>query len=167
MLGVSEAARAAACAKRLTGRYEVSKVNLAQVGPESVGEVTRAGSDPPALRSAAASLLAVWARPCWGGSPVTTSSEGSTVMAIRTIRAQVYGERGCELDCALSSIHCFVNPLGTARRMVPLMSPRGRAERSMEAATDSSSSVGTAASARPRACEGIRLTAISDNPPVS
>ena len=79
-----------------------------------------------------------------GSSRVVTSSrEGSTVIAMRTVRPRFTDRAVVSLDCAVSSIHCLVKPLGTARRIVPSISPRGRAERSIDVATGPSSSVGT------------------------
>ena len=65
-------------------------------------------------------------------------------MAMRTVRPRFTDRAVVSFDWALSSIHCLVKPLGTASRIVPSMSPSGRAERSIDVATGPSSSVGTA-----------------------
>ena len=149
MPGVSEAASAAACAKRFDGPItKVSKVNLGFrcVGPASVGEETSAGDRSPFLFSwyeAGAGAGGAGAGGAGSSRVVTSSREGSTVIAMRTVRPRFTDRAVVSLDCAFSSIHCLVKPLGTARRIVPSISPRGRAERSIDVATGPSSSVGT------------------------
>ena len=159
MPGDSDAASAAACAKRFDGPItKVSKVNFGFrcVGTASARESAATGERCPffffSWYEAGVGVGGTGAGA--GGSSSSSSSfvstssrDGSTVMAMRTGRPRFTDRAVVSLFCALSSIHCFVKPLGTARRIVPSISPSGRAERSIDVATGPSSSVGTASRA--------------------
>ena len=95
------------------------------------------------------------------GSSVTALIEGSTVMAMRTVRPRDAVRAAVSWLEARSSIHDFVKALGTASRIVPSMSPRGRADRSMDVAAGPSSLVGTVSSASAHALVMVSVATLS------
>ena len=92
---------------------------------------------------------------------VTALIEGSTVMAMRTVRPREAVRAAVSWLEARSSIHDFVKALGTASRIVPSMSPRGRADRSMDVAAGPSSLVGTVSSASAHALVMVSVATLS------
>lgn len=164
MPGVSEAASAAACAKRFDGPItKVSKVNLGFrcVGPASVGEETSAGDRLPFP------LLLVRGR-CGGpgervregGSSrvVTSSREGSTVIAMRTVRPRFTDRAVVSLDWCLLLDPLLGEAVGDGQEdrafNIP-EGPRGAQHRRRDGAQ---LVCGDRVEGRsPRACEGIRL----------
>ena len=171
--GVSDTASAAAWAKRFEGPMtKVSKVDLGLrwVSPPFCAEETRAGpvSGGAAGRASGEAEAAAGARGevtggsgSGRGSSVTTLIEGSTVMAMRTVRPREAVRAAVSWLEARSSIHDFVKALGTASRIVPSMSPRGRADRSMDVAAGPSSLVGTVSSASAHALVMVSVATLS------
>ena len=169
--GVSDTASAAAWAKRFEGPMtKVSKVylGLRWVSPPFCAEETRAGpvwvggAGRASGEAAAAGARGEAAGGSGLGSSVTTLIEGSTVMAMRTVRPREAVRAAVSWLEARSSIHDFVKALGTAKRIVPSMSPRGRADRSMDVAAGPSSLVGTVSSASAHA---LVMVSVATLPP--